>query len=68
MRALPVLGHGQDKTIFTAAHAIDADDLGAVVAQESGAERSRDIAAQVQDLDALEHTLCVLGLNHSGPL
>ena len=58
--ALAVFGYGEDEPVFTAAHAIDADDVGAIVAQQGGAERSRDVAAQIQDLDALEHSHWVL--------
>ena len=52
----PSFGHGQDEPILAAAHAVDADHVGAEIGQQGGAERSRDVAAQVQNLDALEHT------------
>ena len=35
---------------------LDADDLGAEVAEQRGAERARDVAAEIEDADTVENT------------
>src|SRR6266403_1903913 len=43
-------------TILPAADPLDADHLGAEIAEQRGAERSRDIAPEIEDANAVEHT------------
>jgi hypothetical protein len=35
---------------------LDADHLGAEIAEQRGAERSRDVAPEIEDANAVEHT------------
>src|SRR5690606_10550474 len=53
--ALAVIGHGHDVTILPSFHALDSDDIGTVVSQQSGAVRTRDKAAEIQDFDTFEY-------------
>jgi hypothetical protein len=42
--------------ILSAANPLDADHLGAEIAQQRGAERSRDVTPEIEDANAVEHT------------
>src|SRR6202040_671336 len=52
-------GSGADRdhaAILAAADPLDADHLGTEIAQQCGAERSRDVAPEIEDANAFEHT------------
>jgi hypothetical protein len=44
-----------ERAVFAAADPLDADDLRAEVAQQRGAERPGDVAAEIENADTVEH-------------
>ncbi|MPN13004.1 hypothetical protein SDC9_160324 [bioreactor metagenome] len=55
LRTIAQLRDGQDIAIFAAPHPVHAEHLRPIVAQQRRAERPRNIAPQIQYLDAVEH-------------
>ena len=42
--------------VLAAAHPLDADHLGAEIAEQRGAKRPGDVAPEIEDANAVEHT------------
>ena len=67
MRTDPIRSHGGDEAILATFRVLDADHVGAQVSEQGRTVGPRDVAAEIEYANSLEHRSGFVGCAHAPP-